>query len=84
LRTFASSYRSQNNDQKQDDENNLSGSQPAQPCGWYGYTDRHGHLTHTFIGAAYKGFFHVPRSLFFCQLLIQLIIIIIILQTCWI
>ena len=25
-----------------------------------------GELTHTFVGAAYKGFFHVPRCLLFC------------------
>ncbi len=33
--------------------------------GWFGYCDRRGNLTHTSKGAAYKGFFHVPRALLF-------------------
>lgn len=31
---------------------------------WYGYLDRSGQKTHRFKGGPYKGFFHVPRSLF--------------------
>jgi hypothetical protein len=33
-----------------------------------------GTLTHTFCGAAYKGFFHVPRGLLFCVELIDEIV----------
>ena len=33
---------------------------------WYGYCDRQGQPTSTCKGGNYKGFFHVPRALFFC------------------
>lgn len=33
---------------------------------WYGYLDREGNVTHRFKGGPYKGFFHVPRSLWLC------------------
>lgn len=31
-------------------------------------------MTHTFVGGPYKGFFHVPRGLFFSALLLDDII----------
>jgi len=34
---------------------------------WYGYSDRHGKVTHQFKGGPYKGCFHVPRALFLCE-----------------
>lgn len=34
--------------------------------GWFGYLNREGEVTHKFKGAPYKGFFHVPRSLWIC------------------
>jgi N-acylglucosamine 2-epimerase len=37
---------------------------------WWGYTDRHGDVTHRFKGGAYKGCFHVPRALWLCQALL--------------
>jgi N-acylglucosamine 2-epimerase len=41
--------------------------------GWFGYLDRKGEVTHSFKGGPYKGFFHVPRSLWICcQLLDKL------------
>lgn len=39
--------------------------------GWYGYADSKSHITSTNIGATYKGFFHVPRSLLYCVELID-------------
>lgn len=33
---------------------------------WFGYLDRRNTVTHRFKGGPYKGFFHVPRSLFLC------------------
>lgn len=34
---------------------------------WFGYADRGGRVTHTFKGGPYKGCFHVPRALLFCE-----------------
>ncbi|MDK2971887.1 MAG: N-acylglucosamine 2-epimerase [Candidatus Sumerlaeota bacterium] len=34
---------------------------------WFGYLDRRGERTHTYKGAPYKGFFHVPRALYLCD-----------------
>jgi N-acylglucosamine 2-epimerase len=39
--------------------------------GWYGYFDQGGSRTHNYIGAAYKGFFHVPRALFVCGTILE-------------
>lgn len=39
--------------------------------GWFGYLNREGEVTHTFKGAPYKGFFHVPRSLWMCYKLLE-------------
>ena len=33
---------------------------------WFGYCNRKGELTHRFKGGAYKGCFHIPRSLWMC------------------
>jgi N-acylglucosamine 2-epimerase len=33
---------------------------------WFGYLDNFGNVTHRFKGSRWKGFFHVPRSLFYC------------------
>ncbi len=38
---------------------------------WYGYLDREGRVTHRFKGGAYKGCFHVPRSLWLCSRLLS-------------
>jgi N-acylglucosamine 2-epimerase len=37
---------------------------------WFGYADRDGNVTHRFKGGAYKGCFHVPRSLLMCSTLL--------------
>ena len=34
---------------------------------WYGYSDSRGQVTHTFKGGPYKGCFHVPRALLYCE-----------------
>jgi N-acylglucosamine 2-epimerase len=34
---------------------------------WYGYADRAGAVTHRFKGGPYKGCFHVPRAVLFCE-----------------
>ncbi len=39
--------------------------------GWFGYLNREGVVTHTFKGGPYKGFFHVPRSLWICLKLLE-------------
>ena len=33
---------------------------------WFGYLSREGKITHQFKGGPYKGFFHIPRALFYC------------------
>jgi len=32
---------------------------------WFGYLNREGKVTHKFKGGPYKGFFHIPRALFY-------------------
>ncbi|CAN5466138.1 AGE family epimerase/isomerase [soil metagenome] len=39
--------------------------------GWFGYLNREGNVTHSFKGGPYKGFFHVPRSLWICYKLLE-------------
>jgi len=39
--------------------------------GWFGYLNREGDVTHNFKGGPYKGFFHVPRSLWICFKLLE-------------
>jgi N-acylglucosamine 2-epimerase len=39
--------------------------------GWFGYLNREGKVTQTFKGGPYKGFFHVPRSLWMCYKLLD-------------
>uniref|UniRef100_F6SSK4 N-acylglucosamine 2-epimerase n=2 Tax=Ciona intestinalis TaxID=7719 RepID=F6SSK4_CIOIN len=39
--------------------------------GWYGYLDNKGELTHRFKGGPWKGFFHVPRSLYMCEKILK-------------
>ena len=34
---------------------------------WYGYLNQRGCVTHNFKGGPFKGCFHVPRTLFMCQ-----------------
>lgn len=34
---------------------------------WFGYADRTGAVTHRFKGGPYKGAFHVPRALLYCE-----------------
>lgn len=38
---------------------------------WYGYLDRRNEVTHRFKGGPYKGCFHVPRALLFCERLLS-------------
>lgn len=38
---------------------------------WFGYLNQQGEVTHTFKGGPYKGFFHVPRSLWICYQLLE-------------
>ncbi|MCC5908701.1 MAG: AGE family epimerase/isomerase [Balneolaceae bacterium] len=38
---------------------------------WFGYMNREGEVTHSFKGGPYKGFFHVPRSLWTCFKLLE-------------
>ncbi|PEN14241.1 N-acylglucosamine 2-epimerase [Longibacter salinarum] len=40
---------------------------------WFGYLDREGRVTHRFKGAAYKGCFHVPRTLWLCERLLGML-----------
>lgn len=39
--------------------------------GWFGYLNQEGEVTHSFKGGPYKGFFHVPRSLWMCYKLLE-------------
>ncbi|XP_072884854.1 N-acylglucosamine 2-epimerase [Hemitrygon akajei] len=34
---------------------------------WYGYLNRRGEVTHSFKGGPFKGCFHLPRSLYLCE-----------------
>jgi N-acylglucosamine 2-epimerase len=38
---------------------------------WFGYLDRRGEPTHMLKGGAWKGFFHLPRALFYCAQLLE-------------
>lgn len=38
---------------------------------WFGYLNRRGEVTHRFKGGPYKGFFHVPRSLWLMRTLLE-------------
>lgn len=38
---------------------------------WFGYLNQRGEITHQFKGAPYKGCFHVPRSLWICQNILE-------------
>jgi N-acylglucosamine 2-epimerase len=51
---------------KQVQEYAFSHFHDAKHGGWFGYLNRKGEITHTFKGGPYKGFFHVPRSLWIC------------------
>lgn len=41
---------------------------------WFGYCDRHGHVSHPFKGGPYKGCFHAPRALLMCEGMLERII----------
>jgi len=42
---------------------------------WYGYLNQRGCVTHNFKGGPFKGCFHVPRTLYMCQKMLNEIIL---------